>query len=56
MKLTILSDLHIDINKNYDFSNLKDQEFVIICGDIAGNPIQVKQFIQENISRGLFIE
>ena len=56
MKLTILSDLHIDINHNYDFSNLKDQEFVIICGDIAGNPIQVKQFIQENISRGLFIE
>lgn len=56
MKLTILSDLHVDINKNYDFSNLKDQEFVIIAGDIAGNPILVKQFIQENMSRGIFIE
>lgn len=56
MRLTILSDLHIDINRNYDFSSLKDQEFVIICGDISGNPIQVKQFVQENISRGLFIE
>lgn len=56
MKLTILSDLHVDINKNYDFSNLKDQEFVIIAGDIAGNPLHVKQFIQENITRGIFIE
>ena len=56
MKLTILSDLHIDINRNYNFSNLKDQEFVIICGDISGNPIQVKQFVQENITRGIFIE
>lgn len=43
MKLTILSDLHVDINKNYDFSNLKDQEFVIIAGDIAGNTILVKR-------------
>lgn len=33
MRLTILSDLHIDINRSYDFSNLKDQEFVIICGN-----------------------
>lgn len=56
MRLTILSDLHIDINRDYNFSNLKDQEFVIICGDIAGNPIQVKQFVQENITRGIFIE
>lgn len=43
MKLTILSDLHIDINRDYNFSNLKDQEFVIIAGDIAGNPILVKR-------------
>lgn len=56
MKLTILSDLHIDINHNYDFSNLKDQEFVIICGDISGNPLNVKHWVNENISRGLFIE
>ena len=55
-KLTILSDLHIDINKDYDFSALKDQEFVIIAGDIAGNPPQVKHFIENNISHGLFIE
>ena len=48
-KLTILSDLHVDINKDkdYDFSALKDQEFVVIAGDITGNPLHVKQFVQE---------
>jgi len=65
MKLTILSDIHEDIDKYYarngygpahDFSALKEQEFVIIAGDISGNPLNVKKFIQDNISRGLFVE
>ncbi len=56
MKLTILSDIHQDINKDYDFSILKEQEFVIIAGDICGNPIFVKQFIMDNITKGICIE
>ena len=64
-KLTIISDIHEDIDKYYeqqgygpahDFSALKDQEFVIICGDISGNPINVKRWVNENISRGVFVE
>lgn len=52
MKLTILSDIHEDIDKYYakydhspehDFSTLKNQRFVIIAGDISGNPILVKR-------------
>lgn len=65
MKLTILSDIHEDIDKYYskyyneephDFSRLKEQEFVIIAGDISGNPINTKKWVKENISHGLFIE
>lgn len=56
MKLTIISDIHQDINRDYDFSILKDQEFVIVAGDISGNTLNVKKFIKENISRGICIE
>ena len=35
---------------------MKDQEFVIICGDISGNPISVRDWVKDNISRGLFVE
>lgn len=65
MKLTILSDIHEDIDKYYseeyecpkhDFSALKNQEFVIVAGDISGNPINVKNWIEQNISKGLVIE
>lgn len=64
MKLTIISDIHEDIDKLYahkgygpehDFSPLKEQEFVIIAGDISGSPIRAKQWIEQNVSRGLFI-
>ncbi len=63
MKLTILSDIHEDIDRHYgygglehDFSALKEQEFVIIAGDISGNPLNVKNFIEKNISNGVFVE
>lgn len=36
MKLRILSDLHLDINKGLPF-RIKDKEiFTIICGDTSG--------------------
>lgn len=63
MRLTILSDIHEDIDRYYgkggfehDFSALQDQEFVIIAGDISGNPLNVEKFIRKNITNGVFVE
>ncbi len=58
MKLKLISDLHIDINKNYfNFKNNKDNnDFYVIAGDISSNRIETENFINENISKGVFVE
>lgn len=56
MKLNILSDLHLDINKDFPFNlELKDI-FTIICGDISENVSETCKWIKNNISSGVFVE
>jgi len=58
MKLTIISDIHADINKkkNYDYSSLTDAYFVIVAGDVSGDPLSCADWAKRNLNRGIFIE
>lgn len=56
MKIRILSDLHLDINKNHPFSLIDTETFTILCGDISGNPQQTIEWINNNIKQGVFVE
>jgi hypothetical protein len=56
MIITIISDIHEDINRDYDFSSLYDEEFVVVAGDISGSPVAVTNWVTKNIKRGVFIE
>ncbi len=54
MKLRIISDIHADINKGYEFDFGND--FVVCCGDISGNRLKTEDWVRENIKQGIFIE
>lgn len=55
MKIRVISDLHIDVNKdNFELEN-KDI-FTIIAGDIAGHPEVTTKWVQDNIKEGVFVE
>lgn len=54
MDIRIISDLHIDINKDYPIT-YNDDIFTIIAGDIAGEPTEVDKWLKDNIKRGIFI-
>lgn len=56
MKIRILSDLHLDINKDHPFSLSDTETFTILCGDISGNPQQTIEWINNNIKQGVFVE
>ncbi len=56
MKIRILSDLHLDINKDHPFSLTDTETFTILCGDISGNPQQTVEWINSNIKKGVFVE
>ena len=49
MKLRIIADIHIDINKakNYQF-NFGD-DFIVACGDISGDRFTTENWIKKNI-------
>lgn len=54
-KIRIISDLHLDVNKNYPLV-LKDKNiFTVIAGDIAGEYNIAKQWLNENINNGVFV-
>lgn len=54
MKLRIISDLHIDINKDYPLS-YDDDVFTVICGDISGYAENTISWIARNIRHGVFV-
>lgn len=55
MKIRIISDLHLDINKGLPFQ-LKDKEiFTIICGDISGYVNMTTEWLSQNVKRGIFV-
>ncbi len=56
MKLNILSDLHLDINKENPIYLKPQDVFTIICGDISENVSETYKWIKDNISCGVFVE
>jgi len=56
MKLRIVSDIHTDINqdRNYQF-NFGD-DFVVNCGDTAGDRFATASWIRSFMKRGVFVE
>lgn len=54
MRIRVISDIHIDINKNdkpYNF----EEDFVICCGDISGDRISTAEWIQNNVKMGIAV-
>lgn len=56
MKINILSDLHLDINKEIPFSLANRDIFTIVCGDISANTAQTVKWMNENVQHGVFVE
>lgn len=56
MKVQILSDLHLDINRNHPFSLVDTDTFTIIAGDISGHPNESINWIKNNVKNGVFVE
>lgn len=54
MRIRVISDIHIDINKNDKPNNFSD-DFVICCGDISGDRISTEKWIKNNIKKGIAI-
>ena len=47
MKIRVVSDLHIDVNKTTDFGFLKEQQdLLIVAGDIAGSARKELEFLE----------
>ena len=56
MKLQILSDIHLDVNRKYPFSLPDSDTFAIIAGDISAYVDESIKWIHENIKNGVFVE
>lgn len=56
MKLNILSDLHLDINRKIPFYLEQPDIFTIVCGDISEDISETSEWINDNISNGVFVE
>ena len=56
MKIRIISDIHTDINqdKNYQFDFGDD--FIVNCGDTAGDGVTTAEWVNSYIKRGVFVE
>lgn len=57
MKFRVLSDLHLDVNRNYDLvlDGRDKGMFTVIAGDTSGNPLITRKFLEENIKEGVFV-
>ena len=51
-KFRVISDLHLDINKNYPIS-LDDDVFTVICGDTSGYTNMTIDWIKKNVKNGV---
>ena len=56
MKLRIISDIHTDINNEKDYRFDFGDDFVINCGDTAGDRRFVASWVGFNMKRGVFVE
>ena len=56
MKFRIISDLHIDINHDYEeYMKFDPDAFYLIPGDISGSYTRTSEFIENHIPQGCFI-
>jgi len=55
MKIRILSDLHLDINRKYPIDIFDPSIFTVIAGDLGGDFKKNAEWIKDNIQRGIFI-
>jgi len=58
MKIRLVSDLHLDINSNYELDFKKEgleDVFTIVAGDICGSPGKAAQWLKHNLNKGAFI-
>lgn len=55
MKIRILSDLHLDVNREEPFSLRDKDTFTILCGDVSGDPAITKDWIRKNVRHGVFV-
>lgn len=56
MKLRIISDIHADINKDKNYQFDFGDDFIVNCGDTAGDRIAIASWVSTNIKRGVFVE
>lgn len=55
MKIRLLSDLHIDLNASYTLRLENKDDFVLIAGDISGDPKITEKWLNQNVKNGIFI-
>lgn len=58
MKIRLISDLHIDINRNYPLDLHKDganDMYTIVAGDISGLPTMSIEWVKKNIHQGALV-
>lgn len=56
MKIRVLSDLHVDVNKTFPLSLPKDDGvFTVLAGDTSGDPNTSIPWIREHITRGIVV-
>lgn len=56
MRLRIVSDIHIDINKSRNYQFDFGDDFIVACGDISGDRFATEDWVNANIRKGVFVE
>lgn len=56
MKIQLLSDIHLDVNKDYPFSLPDNDTFTVIAGDISAYTNEAINWIKQNVKNGVFVE
>lgn len=58
MRIRVISDLHVDVNRNFPFSfkdEEKDNTFTLIAGDVSGNVKLTSEWVKQNIKHGILV-
>ncbi|MDR2860273.1 MAG: metallophosphoesterase [Elusimicrobiota bacterium] len=55
MKIRIISDLHTDVNEEFDISWKNKNLLTVIAGDIAGSLADTKKFLRAKLNNVIFI-
>lgn len=55
MKIRVISDLHIDVNRHIPIE-YDDDIFTVVCGDVSGYAEDTIEWVKNNVRRGVFVE